>query len=288
MSSKVFAFLPLLLLPLSGCFGGDGGAQPADTPTDGSVPPGGQVHNTVEGWVLGPDEFPVPNVTVSVASTEYARETDEGGYYQFVNLVPGTYLVVAAKDGYQPAQASVYVQDGFTAPLNFSLESAPTATPYHRTLTEAGEIGCSTFMGEDPETGTYHECNEADPNNRPAVEFTLEPNGMESVVQVYWTPGTGAAAQLTVKVESVDFGAQNAVFANQFVKPGDQVLIGPGSMGQFYGNGGPVRVSLRAGPGITPEDFPIGFGAAVAQQFEVDFTTFYYERAPSDFHSRAP
>jgi len=51
--------------------------------------------------------------------------SDAYGYYEILNLGPGTYLVLAIKKGYKPGVKVIKVVAGEPTPVDFALEPKP-------------------------------------------------------------------------------------------------------------------------------------------------------------------
>ncbi|ATB50437.1 carboxypeptidase regulatory-like domain-containing protein [Corallococcus macrosporus] len=63
----------------------------------------------LQGLVIREDEAPVPDARVTLTETGATRTTDEQGHVDFGPLVPGTYTVVAEKNGHVRTQETVRV-----------------------------------------------------------------------------------------------------------------------------------------------------------------------------------
>lgn len=70
--------------------------------------------------------YPIVGVNIEILELKYNTYTDPYGAYRIENIPPGTYTVVATKQGYRPnATYGVLIQRGATAELNFTLEEIP-------------------------------------------------------------------------------------------------------------------------------------------------------------------
>ena len=82
----------------------------------------------ISGTVKDPNGAVVPNATVTVKSTGttagFSRTltSNEEGYFQVSNVLPGTYTVTAVGSGFKERTTSVSVSLGKTTPVDFSLE----------------------------------------------------------------------------------------------------------------------------------------------------------------------
>ncbi|MFP2957941.1 carboxypeptidase regulatory-like domain-containing protein [Myxococcus sp. 1LA] len=63
----------------------------------------------LQGLVIREDEAPVPDARVTLTETGATRTTDERGHVDFGPIVPGTYTVVAEKNGHVRTQETVRV-----------------------------------------------------------------------------------------------------------------------------------------------------------------------------------
>lgn len=284
------AWLTLLLVAVSasGCIGGGGGDSDEARLTNdpGPTQSGEDIRNALEGWVLNAEGLGVAEATVTLINAGDATTTTAQGRYQFVNLAPGDHLVSAQKSGFLSLTQRAFVRDGYNMILNFTLEDAPTQTPYDTLETETGQVSCYTYLGTDPETASKQDCGEVDPNNKASHVFDIAPGAAQLQIQGYWTPTTTLAQHLTMRVETVGFGHQDVVFADAVGASGVKVFVNQVNMDKFYTNGGQLRVTMYAGPSIAGDESPADVGAAIMQGFEIDLTTFFVEPGPSNYSSR--
>lgn len=93
-----------------------------------------QTTGRIEGIVLGPDGLPLPGARVSARSPTQIggikrQETDAGGEFRFLGLLPGTFAIVVEKAGHRTDErAGIYVGVNRTVSLTFLLE-ATTPSP---------------------------------------------------------------------------------------------------------------------------------------------------------------
>ncbi|HYK91636.1 MAG TPA: TonB-dependent receptor [Acidobacteriota bacterium] len=84
----------------------------------------------IQGVVKDRSGAVIPGVEISATSAQrtITAISDEIGYYRFMNLLPGTYVVSAKMTGFQPVtREDVTVQLGRTLQVNFDLSPAGTA-----------------------------------------------------------------------------------------------------------------------------------------------------------------
>jgi len=275
--------LVLVALLLSGCMGGHKTATQDATGT--SLAP--QTSNALYGFIFDNEQLPVAEARVQVEGVDDVRTTNEAGTYRFNDLPPGEHTVRVEKEGFRTGVERASIRDGYATIVNVTLEPAPKDV-FHETVPFNGQLACHATLGDDPETGTAYDCNQADPNSKASHEFLIKPGAVQVQLEIFWTPTTAAASNLTVRVETVDRGTLNVVFANQPGPPGMKVSIGEANIQKYFANGAPVRVTLSSGPSVRHDPVPMGAGLALEQPYEVDFTTFFGEPGPSDFRYRAP
>lgn len=107
-----------------------------------------QVHNGVAGFVRDTAGNGIPKAVIEVGGRNHpVMSAMDGDYWRL--LVPGTYSISVAREGYQTALAEVTVPDFGSASLNFTLrrvgEEEVEMTVQSKTLTEeASESGAET------------------------------------------------------------------------------------------------------------------------------------------------
>ncbi len=83
----------------------------------------GQTGATLKGTVtLGSTGKPIHNVLVTILQLKKTVDTDENGNYEFQNVPPGRYDVVAHLDRVPDAVQSIEISSGSAATLNFQIE----------------------------------------------------------------------------------------------------------------------------------------------------------------------
>ena len=91
-----------------------------------------EVNLTLEGklsrlsGVVSNGTYPIVGVSIEILELKYTTHTDPYGNYIIENIPPGTYTVVATKQGYRPnATYGVSISMGEAKELNFTLEEIP-------------------------------------------------------------------------------------------------------------------------------------------------------------------
>lgn len=281
-----FVAATLLAAALSGCADQGGPANASPTVSDPYALPEG-VTNVLQGQVRAEDLAPLGNATVAVISLQINQTTDEAGAFRFENLEPRDYLVTVTKDGYRTKTQRAIIEDGKIYELNFTLEVKPNVTPYSEVLSFKGRISCQVAYASNPDQHDEVDCGAADPvNNHPTEEFFFQPGGAQLVVEAFWTPAQRGAERLRMSVESVGFGHQDIVFGEVVGPTGLKLPISQSLMGKYYPQGGTVRVTMTAAPGLLGQPESYDAGAAVQQDFELWVTVFYYEPGPPNYSAQ--
>jgi hypothetical protein len=84
----------------------------------------------VAGTVRDADGAAVAGALVSVEGLIESDLTDEDGSFAFVDLPAGSYVLLAAADGFVDAQRSIEVQPGLFTRPEITLEAVPAPEPY--------------------------------------------------------------------------------------------------------------------------------------------------------------
>ncbi len=118
----------------------------------------------VTGYVYNEQTSPLADATVTMTPGDVEYTTDVDGYFEFLDIEPGTYSFTAEVPGYLPDTISdVVVEDGETANITFYLEQVLTVTI--NVTTNAGsaegaqlifENGTDTFEETVPASGTVN------------------------------------------------------------------------------------------------------------------------------------
>jgi len=119
-----------------------------------------QVERTgsLEGRVIGPDELPIPGVTVTINSealirADLAVQTGPGGRYRFLSLPPGLYQVRFEMVGFQTTvQENIRVHLSAATNLNVTLASGVTeevTVVAQRPTVDTKEVSLTTNLDEE-------------------------------------------------------------------------------------------------------------------------------------------
>lgn len=272
----------LLAVVLAGCAGEAQEAGPSPSSTDPNALPEG-VANVLQGRVAGDDSYPIPNATVTVVALQINQTTDEAGEFRFENLEPRDYVVTASKEGYRSKTLRAIVEDGKAYELTFLLELKPNVVPYSEVLNFRGRISCQAAFAADPESVAYYDCGAVDPTSARAKDFQFQANGAQIVVEAFWQAAQSGANNLTLEVQSVGLTTQDIVFGTIAGESGLKLPISQSLMRSYYRDGGSIRATMSAAPGMLhqPDSYDAGF--AFQQDFEVWVTVFYIDPGPPNY-----
>lgn len=196
--------LVMIAMAFAGCSGGAGGTS---EPTSGLsneeiAEAAGEVEvsatattGVVRGVVLDQAIRPIPGATVQLVGADKTTTSNDQGAFGFEDLVPGTYFVSAAKDGYETSQAAVDVEAGVTnpVPLKIRLQALAPKVAYCDVLTQKGSVGTSVIVLTPViETGitTFNPLN-SEATFRVGAEFSANVSWVQS--EIVWEPTTQAA-----------------------------------------------------------------------------------------------
>ncbi len=100
----------------------------------------------IRGVVVDPSITPIPDVTVTVLTTEMEITTNANGAFVFSDVEPGTYSLKASKIGYHDIQSSVTVVAGIDKPdiVRIQLLENLDAIPFYEEITTKGFHTCAT------------------------------------------------------------------------------------------------------------------------------------------------
>lgn len=125
------------------CSGGGDATGPNGNPPGGNNPPP-PTTGTISGRVTSATGTPLDGATITTQPTTTGGTTDSQGNFTIANVSPGSYVVSAARTGYQTATVNVSVVAGQTVSANLSLLAA--ALPF--TYTQVAQIqGVGTSAG---------------------------------------------------------------------------------------------------------------------------------------------
>lgn len=213
MRVEIVATLLLSGLTLGGCLGNDGANVGQSTTDPGTAPTGtfSETTGAIRGFVTDLELSPIVGALVGLQGTELETRTAADGSYQFSELEPGPYTVLAARFGYEPGQQSVTVAAGeLTRNIDFRLEPIPVTDPRLKTEIFDGLITCSVgtagLISEECGTGLGTPVGTfgGNPNNKIDWNFNITNDVYEDLNAVFieldWEPQTAAAQQLGLHV----------------------------------------------------------------------------------------
>jgi hypothetical protein len=115
-----------IVVVLAGCISGQ---TKEAAPTKGSADPKGPLvapdsdYGAVRGNVTTEEMLPVPEAEVGLVNTDHKTTTDAVGQFAMTNIVPGKYVLVIQKLGYQSTARNVVVTAGHVSETAFILAS---------------------------------------------------------------------------------------------------------------------------------------------------------------------
>lgn len=272
--APLLAPLLALFVVLAGCAG--------TTPTVGpaEVPPAAQTLGQAKlaGWVTDPTVAPVAGARVSAQGTNASTTTDEGGRFALDALPPEVPLVVVAEaPGYRVASKSLTLAADTPTLLNFTLEPIPAKVPHHEVIPLAGFLACQA-AAITVEEERHLDCGTEDPNNKGNLEIAVGPDTAGIVFELQWDPGTPAAKFLSLTIETVGFGDQDAVLSRVQGQSVLRAQVNAHQAERYYaGSGGIVRATIEAGVDPDEEESTVGASVHVQQNFQLFVGVFYVE-----------
>lgn len=283
--------LPVALaVLLAGCvndaFSPLGGERPAAQDAPADLPPGelpdrstpGQLKGVVTSEAL----VPLRGANVTLLSLNRTILTGEDGAFHFAGLPNGRTLVYAQAAGHFGKTQAATIRNGTVVTLDFRLTPLPVVEPYHESVELAGLIACDGVAIGPTGKQEVH-CGSADPNDKRVLEMEIGPKAKSIIVEVVWTPVVPTAKALRFRLETVGFGASDAVLANATGPSVLRLEIASPSLEKYYPGGGTVRVVADPAPSIAGEESGTDAGFAAQQTFTVYLTTFYHAPAEPGF-----
>lgn len=134
-----------VLVAAAGCSGQDG--SPATTGTEDTtiVHPGfieAEGGTYLEVLVIDAEIRPLDGVTLQLQPNALSGLTDLSGAVTFGPLEPGSYTVIASKDGYGTIEKDAFVSADERLRLTITLPSVSRDVPYHETFVRVTFIQC--------------------------------------------------------------------------------------------------------------------------------------------------
>lgn len=107
---SLIASLIILLPAVAGCIAADD-PDKAKSTVNTTVDPNSEF-GLVSGTVIDDEARGIKGAEVALRDTEFLTRTDEEGRFQFLDVLPGEYIIDAARLGYEPAVTKVTVVAG--------------------------------------------------------------------------------------------------------------------------------------------------------------------------------
>src|SRR6185369_7840792 len=106
-----------------------------------------QAGGTLKGLVtLETSGKPVHNVSVTIIKLKRATETDDNGQYEFQNVPPGTYDVVAHLDRVPDVVQSVTITSGASASADFQIRLRVVGEQVNVTASGEGQTSFNSIQ----------------------------------------------------------------------------------------------------------------------------------------------
>ena len=111
------------------------GASAPSAPTTSTLPMSAPMaaNTEIDGTVIDASTgLPLSGASVSVAGGIMTAISGRDGKFSFRGLMPGSYQLVLAREGYQPAQSAlIAIQPQQAASITLAMQVAPTGQPLH-------------------------------------------------------------------------------------------------------------------------------------------------------------
>lgn len=134
------------LLALAGCSGGGGGTAGPDEPEGAPALKATATTGVLRGIVVDGAVRPLADATVNVTGPagSLAATTDDGGFFGFAGLAPGTYFVEASRLAHDTVRQSAEVVAGVDDPplVRIQLTFLPSAAPFVLQVQHTGFAQC--------------------------------------------------------------------------------------------------------------------------------------------------
>lgn len=197
--------LCLLAVPLTGCFGSDGGDERI---LKARAEVGSDV-GAIQGVVTDAAIQPVVGANLTLSELSRTTRTLDDGSYAFSNLVPGTYTLLVQAEGLVSRSETVSVTANRVTVLDLVLARLFTEEAFTQAWELAGFFECGFAVGlnlsaapapANVSTGilSYPVCAEVNDqlgnttNDRWSHFFDLEPPIESLVVETVWDPSVGS------------------------------------------------------------------------------------------------
>lgn len=140
--TRIRTLMPLVAIVAaslaSGCLGGD----PTMAPGGADFGAGATV---IPGVVVDEELAPVSDATVTTSAGDARATTDHRGAFVLGPLEDGEHVVRAAKDGYEPATATVQVIGASVDGIHLVLKATALDVPYHASQRHVTYVNCASY-----------------------------------------------------------------------------------------------------------------------------------------------
>lgn len=272
----------LLAASLAGCAGGPAALEGAQDQVEGNV--------HIHGLVVDAEFIPLPDAVVAIQPGDLVNRTATDGSFRLGPVDPGTYVVVAEKEGYLTTEVEIQATEGMDRVV---IELTPTSrdVPYHEMWSRVAFIDCtmsvaglvapcvpidaatgqnitgdqSTFEWEIPNPGLANMLSE--------MTWQEQTTG-ESMFIVFLDPGTTTFAS---GVTPFYYSQSGTPPLRGWLVPGE---VGPGADTPFDGNESrEYHVKIRA----STEGSTVPATVFIQHRVDFWFTFFYNRPGPESF-----
>lgn len=275
---KALWFLPLILATTAGCLGGDGGSTDTEPIDDGPAEDVPQL----QGWVFDPALRPLADASVTVLETGDVANTNRDGHYGFDDLPTDEPIVVVTQmDGFISQSKRITLGATQNLRINFTLEPEPVLQAYSEVLDHTGFINCQIVV-ETEDSADTHDCSGGAADDD-VWEFPVQKDLAGLVLEMFWEEGQKGAEFMRARLETVGFGDSDTVLGEAEGLSPVKIRVGSGLAGQYYQEGGMMRVVVEPSANLEEQEMGAGTAIAVQQDFEVFASAFYVDPAPTDY-----
>ncbi|MBI2077350.1 MAG: carboxypeptidase regulatory-like domain-containing protein [Euryarchaeota archaeon] len=166
-------------------------------PSVGAPPPDDDTGQIV-GTVTDDSIVPLAGVAVGVLqgpTTGAEATTNDAGAYVLTGLLPGSYVIVAQRLGYEAASRSVAIEAGQRTEVSFTLKPVPVAgEALQQTLRGEGYFACGAYIFGVLTWGNLHACVWDD--HKPRYNFNVAKTSLRGIqLEIEWKQATALTSK---------------------------------------------------------------------------------------------
>ena len=273
MPSRLLAIAAVAALALAGCSGGED--------ADGDSPGSGPVSDLpmLHGYVFDPALRPLVGAVVTVLDTNSTGVTDDEGFFGFAELPLEQFLVVVATmDGFVAGSKQVTLTPDGPVRLNFTLNPVPVQVPFMQVAKQELLVECQVGVAANEQNSTYG-CGSGT-QDVDSWDIAVGEDLAGAVVEVYWEPGTSAAASVGARLETLELGQLNLILSEVVGTSPLRLSVPQLQAERYYSAGGLMRLTVFAAPNADENEAGVGASVLVEQALTAYASLFYV--APPD------